>query len=141
MMTEPIQIAVIAFVAAVLGGFLQAIVTLIVAGRQFRWQTKRENYVLFLQSITTMGTADKKSPEWMAANHLQIQALARVFLQGSQRVVYWAAKYQSNGGLGSDQAKDDFARLLEAMRDDIGGSRMSDFAPMAREALIGTSTS
>lgn len=114
-MTNPIAAAVIAFIAAILGGFIQAGFTSAREKRAFRWAMNKDSYGLFLQSVAGMaqnvpGTADRQKYVQMS-----IEAIGRILLQESPSVVAALKVHQSNGVLDSARKYEDFGRLVAAM--------------------------
>jgi hypothetical protein len=134
--TNPIVPALIAFLAAILGGFIQAAFTASRERRAFRWTLNKESYVLFLQAAAGMAKNPEDSPDRTKYVQMSIEAIGRILLQGSPAVVQALKIHQSNGTLDSNRKFEDFGRLVEAMRADVGGTPINNFASEVREILF-----
>jgi hypothetical protein len=135
-LSDPIIVALIAFLSAILGGLIQAGLTSARERRAFRWATNRDNYVLFMQAVARKATFRLDGPERTEATRMQIEATARILLQGSPTVVRALDHFQGHGVLNTEEGYANFGRLVEAMRTDVGGETMADFVPVARSTLF-----
>ena len=137
-LSDPIIVALIAFLSAILGGLVQAAFTSSRERRAFRWAMNRDNYGLFMQAVARKATFPLPGPERTEATRIQIEAIARILLQGSPAVVRALDRFQAHGVLNTEEGYADFGRLVEAMRADVGGEAMPDFVPVARSTLFET---
>lgn len=135
-MSPTLGAAAIAFLAAMLGGLIQAGFTSLRERRSFRWNMSRENYGLFLQSVAGKAVNPIGTPERIPYEQMGIEATAKILLQGSPEVVRALNVYQAHGILDSEQGFLDFGRLTEAMRADVGGQKMTDFPALVRSILF-----
>jgi hypothetical protein len=135
-MTTPIVVALIAFVAAILGGFIQVGFNAARERRSFRWALNKESYVLFLQSVAGMAQNPPPSANRQQYVQMSIEAIGRILLQGSPAVIKALKVHQGNGTLDSSRKFEDFGRLVEAMRADVGGTTIDGFATEVRTILF-----
>lgn len=133
---DPVVVALIAFLSAMIGGLIQAGFTSRRERRAFRWAMNRDNYGLFMQAVAQKATFPQPGLERTEATRMQIEAIARILLQGSPDVVRALDRFQAHGVLNDEGGYSDFGRLVEAMRADVGGKKMSDFVPVARSTLF-----
>jgi hypothetical protein len=134
--TDPIRVAFIALVSAMLGAVVTAAFTSWRERRAFRWAMNRDNYVLFMDAVARKATYPVGSVERMEASRVHVEATARILLQGSPDVVTALDEFQNRGVLKSEEDFLVFARLVAAMRKDVGGKSVPDFVSLARSALF-----
>jgi hypothetical protein len=137
---DPIIAALIAFCSAVLGGALQARFTSQRERRSFRWAMNRDNYGLYMQGIAGQAFNPAHSPEHVRFTHMQVEAVAKILLQGSPRVVEALVQFRRHDVLASEEAYLDFGCLIEAMRNDVGGKPISGFPALVRSAIFVSKT-
>ncbi len=135
-MTDPIIVALIAFLSALVGGFVQAHLTSRREKRNFRWALNRDNYGLFMQAVARKAAYPNPCPQRVEATQTQIEAIARILLQGSPEVLQALDKFQGHGVLNSEEGYTDFGRLVGAMRADVGGSKIPQFEQVVRSTLF-----
>ena len=126
----------VAFLAAILGGYMQSFLTYKREKKAFNREFNRDSYRLFLEGISGLAKAPAGSVERETFVRMSIEAKAKILLQGAPSVVRALEKYSQHSVLATEQSYEDFARLTEAMRLDLGGEVMTDFVPTLRSILF-----
>ncbi len=134
-MSAEISAALIAFVAAILGGLMQAALSFLQSGRQFVRDSRHRDYNVFVEAIAGLSQArgDDQRKEFIAK---AIEAKSRIILKSSPSVLTALQNYSRHDVLSSDESYQDFAKLLEAMRADIGGKSVEQFTDKVKSILF-----
>jgi predicted Zn-dependent peptidase len=130
-----VSAALIAFVAAILGGLMQAAFSYLQSGRQFVRDSRHRDYNVFVEAIAGMSqaTGEDHRKEFIAK---MIEAKSRIILKSSPSVLDALEKYSRHDVLSSEDSYRAFANLLEAMRADIGGKSVEQFTRKVKNILF-----
>jgi len=89
-------------------------------------------------SIAGMAKNPNDGPERTKYLQMNIEAVAKILLQGSPEVVAALKVYQRHKSFSTEESYRDYALLTQAMRKDIGGKPVKDFVPAVRSILFET---
>jgi hypothetical protein len=140
-MSESLLLAVVALLAAVVGGVIQGRMSGTAEAKRFRRDTMREAYANFIGALCAPVPAeyDPAHPQMAAKTVVYTEAKARLLLVGSVEVVGALAVYESiprpHGQPITDDQMDAMAKLLERMRMDINESITAEFGNQAKNIL------
>jgi hypothetical protein len=89
-----------------------------------------------LGNVITTCQAAQNSSERSEFVRRAIEAKGRIILNSSPTVLNALAKYSAHAELASEESYSDFAKLLAAMRSDIGGDEDQTFEAKVRAILF-----
>jgi hypothetical protein len=135
-MTPDLISALIGFGGAIVGGLMQSAFSYFQSGQQFVRETRHRDYNLFVEAIAGMSQPDIKPAEKEQFKAKLIEANARILLKSSPKVIFALCKHSRHPILSGAESYNDFSKLLEAMRADIGGKYHPSFASAATKILF-----
>ncbi len=128
--------AFIGFGGAIIGGLIQAGFSYRQAHAQFIRDSRQRDYNLFVEAIAGMSQASAGSIERRNFVAKAIEAKGKIILNSSPTVLAAMVQYSRHEALASEESFSDFAKLLAAMRTDIGGNVTEALAPQVRAILF-----
>ncbi len=127
-MSDTLFIAIVGFLAAVIGGVIQTWATRRFEVSRFERQNRNNAYLAYLRGIGEISFAQGDDRATQLAHANIAEARGRIALSGSQEVIEKMIMVFDNGAdTHSKKARTDLAALLLAMREDsLGSPEMSN---------------
>lgn len=124
--SEALLTAIVALLAAIIGGFIQARLSQSFERERYVKQQRVEAYLMYMQGISKLSHAE--TPDEAAIAHAMIaESRGRIALfGGNDTVASLAQVFRHRGDIHSEAAWPDFARMLQSMREDCVASGQSD---------------
>lgn len=122
-MSDTLLVAIVGFVAAVMGGIIQAWTARRFEVSRFERQNRNQAYLAYLRGIGELSFAQGDDKATQSAHASIAEARGRIALSGSQIVIdRMITVFQNGADTHSPKARADLAALLLAMRKDSLGS-------------------
>jgi hypothetical protein len=135
-MAPELTYALIGFGGAILGGLIQSIFSYQQAHARFVRDSRQRDYNLFVEAIAGMSQAVANSKERQQFVAKAIEAKGKIILNSSSTVLEAMVAYSKHSALASEKSYSDFAKLLAAMRADIGGEVADSLEAQVRAILF-----
>ena len=119
-MTDGISIALVGLLAAIAGGSIQALTARIFERHRFFRDNKREVYGRFLSGLSTMSVYGPGSERQINSRAIVVETRCLIALFGSAEVVRTVGLVFNHDNFFTDEAQQDLANAVSAMRHDTG---------------------
>lgn len=122
-MSDTLMVAIVGFLAAVVGGMVQAWAAKRFEVLRFERQNRNQAYLTYLKGISEISFAQGDDRATQAARSVVAEARGRIALTGSEAVIErMIAVFENGADLHSPKARADLSAMLVAMRQDSLGN-------------------